>query len=130
MAIRRKKETLLKVAGPKLKIYINGIPIKIWIDSGSPISILTIDDLKKTVGRTRINLKQDDMEDDAFRDYSNNRIKMLGRMEVELASNGWKTRAEVRVIGGTRPSIVGRDLMRKLGLQLMQADPRGAVMSI
>ena len=104
--------------------------MNIWIDSGSPISILTLDDLKKTVGRTGINLKQDDMEDNEFRDCSNNRFKMLGRMEVELASNGWKTRAEVRVIAGTRPSIVGRDLMGKLGLQLMQADPRGAVMNI
>ena len=33
-------------------------------------------------------MKQDDMEDDEFRDYSNNRIKLLVRMEVELASNG------------------------------------------
>ena len=100
MAIRRKKETLLKNAGPKLKIYIIGHPMHIWIDSELPISILTLDDLKKTVGRTGINLKQDDMEDDEFWDYSNNRIKMLERMEVELASNGWKTRAEVRVIEG------------------------------
>ena len=111
IAIRRKKETLLKVTGPKLKIYINGHPMDIWSDSGSPISIQTLDDLKKTVGRTGINLKQNDMEDEEFRDYSNNRIKMLGRMEVELASNGWTTRAEVRVIGGTRPLIVERDLM-------------------
>ena len=125
MAIRRKKETVLKVAGPKLKIYVNGHPMNIWIDSRSPISILTLEDLRRTVGRARINLKQDDTDDDEFRDYSNNRIKMLGRMELELASNGWKTKAEVRVIGGTRPSIVGRDLMGKLGLQLMQADPRG-----
>ena len=116
MAIRRKKETLLKVAGPKLKICINGHPMITWIDSGSPISILTLDDLRKTVGRAGINLKQDEVEDDEFRDYSNNRIKMLGKMEHELASNGWKTKAEVRVIGGTRPSIVGRDLMGKLGL--------------
>ena len=130
MAIRRKKETLLKVTGPKLKIHINGHPMNIWIDSGSPISILTLDDLRRTVGRAGINLKQDDVDDDEFRDYSNNRIKMLGRMELELASNGWKTKAEVRVIGGTRPSIVGRDLMGKLGLQLMQADPRGEVMNI
>ena len=43
-----KKETLLKVAGPKLKIYINGHPINIWVDSGLPMSILTLDDLKKT----------------------------------------------------------------------------------
>ena len=130
MATRRKKETVLKVAGPKLKIYINGHPMNIWIDSGSPISILTLEDLRRTVGRAGINLKQDDTDDDEFRDYSNNRIKMLGRMELELASNGWKTKAEVRVIGGTRPSIVGRDLMGKLGLQLMQADPRGEVMNI
>ena len=130
MAIRRKKETVFKVAGPKLKIYINGHPMNIWIDSGSPISIFTLEDLRRTVGRAGINLKRDDTDDDEFRDYSNNRIKMLGRMELELASNGWKTKAEVRVIGGTRPSIVGRDLMGKLGLQLMQADPRGEVMNI
>ena len=130
MAIRRKKETMLKVAGPKLKVFINGHPMNIWIDSGSPISILTLEDLRRTVGRAGINLKQGNTDDDEFRDYSNNRIKMLGRMELELASNGWKTTAEVRVIGGTRPSIVGRDLMGKLGLQLMQADPRGDVMNI
>ena len=130
MAIRRKKETLLKVAGPKLKIYINGHPMNIWIDGGSPISILTLDDLRKTVGRAGINLKQDDVEDDEFRDYSNNRIKMLGRIELELASNGWKTKAEVRFTGGTRPSIVGRYLMGKLGLQLMQANLRGEAMNI
>ena len=72
MAIRRKKETLLKVAGTKLKIYINGHPMNIWIDSGSPISILSLDDLKRTVGRAGITLKQEDIEDDEFRDYSNN----------------------------------------------------------
>ena len=48
MAIRRKKETLLKIAGPKIKIYINGHPINIWVDSGLPMSILTLDDLSGT----------------------------------------------------------------------------------
>ena len=66
MAIGRKKETLLKVAGTKLKIYINGHPMNIWIDSGSPISILTLDDFRRTVGRAGINLKQDDVDDDDF----------------------------------------------------------------
>ena len=68
MAIRRKKETVSKVARPKLKIYINGHPMNIWIDSGSPISILTLEDLRRTVGRAGINLKQDDTDDDEFRD--------------------------------------------------------------
>ena len=116
--------------GSHMKIYINGHPMKIWIDSGSPISILTLDDFKKTLGRTGIDLKENNTEDDEFRDYSNNRFNLLGKVDVELASNGWKTRAEIRVIGGSRPSIVGRSLMGKLGLQLMQANPRGEVMSI
>ena len=82
MEIERKKETLWKVAGPNFKIYINGHPMIIWIDSGLPISILTLDDLRRTVGRAGTNLKQDDADDDDVRDYSNNRIKMLGRMEI------------------------------------------------
>ena len=79
------------ITGPKLKICINGHPKNIWIDSGSPISILTLENLKKTLGRTGIDLKQNKTEHDEFRDYSNNRINFLGRLEVELASNGWKT---------------------------------------
>ena len=130
MAVKLKKETLLKIAGPKLKIYIIGHPMNIWIDSGSPISILTLDNFKKTFGRTGIDLKENNTEDDEFRDYSNNRFNLLGKVDVELASNGWKTRAEIRVIGGSRPSMVGRSLMGKLGLQLMQENPRGEVMSI
>ena len=32
----------MKIAGLKFKIYLNGHPMDIWIDSGSPISILTL----------------------------------------------------------------------------------------
>ena len=95
-----------------------------------PISILTLDDLKKTLGRPGIDLKVNNTEDHEIRDYSNNRINLIGKVDVKLASNGWKTRAEIRVNGGTRPTIVGRELMGKLGLQLMQANPRGEAMSI
>ena len=52
MAIRRKKETVLKVAGPKLKIYINGHPMNIWIDSGSPISIFNIGRFEENSGKS------------------------------------------------------------------------------
>ena len=79
MAIRRKKETLLKVAGPKLKIYINGHPMNIWIDSGSPISILTLDDLRRTVGRAGINLKQDDADNDEFRELQQQSDQDVGQ---------------------------------------------------
>ena len=111
MAKRRKSETLLKTVGPKIKISTNGHPMNNWIDSRSPISKLTIDNIKKPLRRTGIGLKQKNTEDDEFGDYRNNRINLLGKVDAELASNGWKTRAEVRVIGGNIPSIVGCDLL-------------------
>ena len=42
MAIKRKRVTELKVAGAQLPIKVNGKPTRVWIDSGSPISIFTI----------------------------------------------------------------------------------------
>ena len=40
--------------------------------------------------RTGIDLKQNNTEDDEFWDYSNNRIILLGKLELELASTGGK----------------------------------------
>ena len=51
-------------------------------------------------------------------------------MTVQLISNGWKTVANIKVIGGNRPSIINRDLMADLGLQLVQKAPGELVMEI
>ena len=54
---------------------------------------------------------------------------MIGAMAVTLESNDCKINA--RVIGGNRPSIIGKDLMPQLGLQLVQQSPPGdQIMSI
>ena len=50
-------------------------------------------------------------------------------MKVELASNGWSTSAKIKVNGGARPSIIGRDLMSHIGLQLVQRMPGQEMMS-
>ena len=56
---------------------------------------------------------------------------MIGAMAVTLESNGWKINARIKVIGGNRPSIIGRDLIPQLGLQLVQQSPPGdQIMSI
>ena len=47
-----------------------------------------------------------------------------------LETNGWATEARMKVIGGNRPSIIGRDLMPNLGLQLVQQTPEQKVMSV
>ena len=69
-------------------------------------------------------------EDNAFRDYGNNPLQMIGTMAVTKQSNGWKIHARIKVIGGNRPSIIGRDLMPQLGPQLVQQLPGDQKMSI
>ena len=109
---------------------INGKATQAWIDSGSPISIFTIGELKRTLGACNVHLKPLDPKDDQFRDYGNNPLKILGKMQVTLHSNGWTSSADINVIGGCRPSIIGRDLMPALGLMLVQALPAKRVLSI
>ena len=127
MAIKSRRETELKVAGARLPIKVNG---KQTIDTGSPISIITIGDLKRTLGTARVNVKAPAPEDDEFRDYGNNPLRLLGTMDVSLETNGWATSANIRVIGGSRTSIIGRDLMPNLGLQIVQKAPEENVMSV
>ena len=130
MAIKHKRVTELKVAGAQLPIKVNGKPTRVWIDSGSPISIFTIGELRKTLGTSGVKLDNLTEEDNAFRDYGNNPLQMIGKMAVTIQSNGWKIHARIKVIGGNRPSIIGRDLMPQLGLQLVQQSPGVQIMSI
>ena len=107
MSIRSKNRTELEVAGAKLPIAINGKTTSVWIDSRSPISIFTIGELRKTLGTKGVHLKELAPEDQDFRDYGNNPLSLLGTKQVQLTSNGWKTIATIKVIGGHRPSIIG-----------------------
>ena len=109
---------------------MNGKSTRVWIDSGSPISIFTIGELGRTLGVSGIKLDTLSKEDNSFRDYGNNPLQMIGVMAVTLESNGWKINARIKVIGGNRPSIIGRDPMPQLGLQLVQQSPGDQIMSI
>ena len=130
MAIKSRKETELKVAGARLPINVNEKQTNVWIDSGSTISIFTIGELKRTLGTVGVNVKAAAPEDDEFRDYGNNPLRLLGTMDVSLETNGWVTNAIIRVIGGSKPSIIGRDLVPYLGLQIVQKVPKENVMSV
>ena len=125
MAIKHKRSTELKIAGAQLPIKVNGKSTRVWIDSGSPISIFTIGELRRTLGASGIKLDTLSEEESSIRDYGNNPLQMIGAMAVTLESNGWTINARIKVIGGNRPSIIGRDLMPQLGLQLVQQSPLG-----
>ena len=53
MAVRHKKLTEFKIAGVQLSIGINGRASRVWIDNGSPISIFTIGEQRRTLGGMR-----------------------------------------------------------------------------
>ena len=57
MSVRWKKEEELKVAGAELALRINGQATQAWIDRGSPISIFTIGELRRTLGVCNVRLQ-------------------------------------------------------------------------
>ena len=83
----------------------------------SPVTIFSITDLKTTLSKANIQLQP---SKDEFLDYNNNRINILGKVAVMMALNGWAAPAQVSVISGNHQSILGRDLMGTLGLELVQ----------
>ena len=122
-SIRSKNKTELRVAGAKLLVAISGKKTSVLIDNGSPISIFTIGELNRTLGAAGVNLCNFATEDPDFRDYRNNPLSLMVTSKVQLASNGWKMTAVIKVIGENRPSKIGRDLMAELGLLLVQKAP-------
>ena len=118
MSIKRKKnETELKIPGARVQVEVSGKKMWLWIDSGSPVTIFSINDLKTTLGKANIQLQPSKEE---FLDYNNNQINILGKVTVMMSLNGWAAPARVSVISGNHQSILGRDLMGTLGLELVQ----------
>ena len=130
MAVKHKRFTELKNAGAQLPIRISRIASRVRIDSGSPISIFTIGELRRTLGVSELKLDAISNEDIAFRDYGNSPLELIRTMTITLESNGWRLNARIKVIGGNRPSIIERDLMPQLGLQLVQQTSGDQIMSI
>ena len=72
MSIKRKKnETELKIPGARVQVEVSGKKMWLWIDSGSPVTIFSITDLKTALGKANIQLQP---SKDEFLDYNNNRI--------------------------------------------------------
>ena len=118
MSIKRKKnETELKIPGARVQVEVSGKKMWLWIDSGSPVTIFSITDLKTALGKANIQLEP---LKDEFMDYNNNRINIPGKVAVMMSLNGWAAPAQVSVISGNHQSTLGRNLMGILGLELVQ----------
>ena len=98
MAIHARKETELKVAAAKLPIKINGKQTRVRIDSGLPVSIFKIEELRRTLGTVGVKLNELKPEDNEFRDYGKNLLQLLRTITVLLETNGWVVESKIKVI--------------------------------
>ena len=114
---RRRNGTELKIPGARVQVEVSGKKMWLWIDSGSPVKIFSLTDLKTTLGKANTQLQP---SKDEFLDYNNNGINILGKGAVTMSLNGWAAPAQVSVISRNHQSILGRDLMGTLGLELVQ----------
>ena len=117
MSIKKKNVMELKIPGARVQVEVSGKKMWLWVDSGSPVTIFSMTDLKATLGKTNIQLQ---LSQDEFLDYKNNQIHILGKVAVTMTLNGWGAPAEVSLISGNHQSILGRDLVGTLGLELVQ----------
>ena len=85
----------LKIPGARVQVEVSGMKMWLYVDSGSPVTILSMTDLKATLGKTYIQLQP---SQDEFLDYNNNRIQILGKVAVTMALNGWPASAQVSLI--------------------------------
>ena len=51
--------------------------MSVWIDSGTPISIFTIGELRNILGTAGVKVNELKPEDNEFRDYGNNPLHLL-----------------------------------------------------
>ena len=87
MSIKKKNVMELKIPGARNQVE----------DSGSPVTIFSMTDMKATLGKTNTQLQP---PQDEILDYNNNRIHILGKLAMTMALNGWAGPAQVLVKSG------------------------------
>ena len=115
----KQRVTELKIRNTRVLANVYGKNMWLWVDSGSPVTIFSMSELTRGMGRSNLHLIKGK---DEFLDYNNNRIHILGKAEATIKFNGWVTQQKISVIAGNDQSILGRDLMASMGLELVQRD--------
>ena len=75
----------LKISGAKVQVEVSGKKMWLWVDSGSPVTIFSMTELKATLGKTNFHLQSPQEE---LLDYNNNRIDILRNVAETIALNG------------------------------------------
>ena len=81
MSIKKKNVMEVKIPGARVEVEMSGRKMWLWVDSGSPVTIFSMKDLKATLGKSNFRLQPSQEE---YLDYNNNRMHILGNKPQEV----------------------------------------------
>ena len=119
MSNKSKHAVEMKIPGARFQADVSGNKTWLWVSSGSQVTVPSMHDLKWTLSKVNFHLQPN--VESCY--YNNNRIQILGRSDVKIDLKEWATKAKVLVIAVNNQSIqsiLGCDLMKALGVELVQ----------
>ena len=129
--------------GPTLtaEVYVEGRPTKALLDTGSPVSIISIEFLLQAL----LNLNKEKPKEErlkfaesklktptiSIRNFGGGRVNVLSQVTVDINRGNYKCRATILVQkGSTIELLLGTDLLTKLGFDLVKTSQEGELTSI
>ncbi|XP_058042246.1 uncharacterized protein K02A2.6-like, partial [Ahaetulla prasina] len=94
--------------------YIEGVPCKMEVDTGSSITIMSWDTLVRDL--PAIAKRQLQTQKLQVQDYQGNRIPVRGVTSVQVKYGQFKKTLPITIVDGTLPNLLGLDWFRALGM--------------
>ncbi|XP_060545570.1 uncharacterized protein K02A2.6-like [Pantherophis guttatus] len=95
-------------------VEIEGRECQMEIDTGSPISIMSWENLKKIIPSAR--KRQLQPQQRRLKDYQGNRIPVKGRGEFQVQYGEFTEKLPLTIVSDNLPSLLGMDWFRALGM--------------
>ena len=99
--------------------FINGNRFKAMIDTGSPVTIFALDEVKRIMKRNELQVRPM-IEDERYVDFSGRPLKLLGYVFCELQVNdSYVKKARILIAKPGTKSIIGREWLSTLRYKLV-----------
>ena len=112
---------------------INGNEFKAMVDSGSPVTIFAIDEIKRIMKRKVLHIR-DIPKDEEYVDFNKRKLNLLGFVFCQLEVGGSKLqKARILVAPKGAKSLVGRDWLNSFNYQFVspnQSEGKPAIYKI
>ena len=103
-----------KMQVPEINVEINGIEMKMLIDTGASTDIIDEEAFRKISQTRPVRLEEDTCRIFAY--GSQSRLAVLGKFKANIGANGKQVTSTIHVLQGTHGSLLSFSTANKLGL--------------